>query len=170
MLKYTLIPEGYFSEEAAYDLLSQVVILEKTDSVKSLELPFYKAVLLYAGNQDEALALSEMLAAAAALPQYNKVLAHMGEKVVDIVVAAGDRLLLCNTYPAADAVTAQYYLFAALRQFQINPEVTTVHFYGEVAETVKSKIGFTPLVYVVELGFLPRSEKKSKRVIDERFQ
>ena len=39
----------------------------------------------------------------------------------------------------------------------------------KVAETVKSKIGFTPLVYVVELGFLPRSEKKSKRVIDERF-
>ena len=34
---------------------------------------------------------------------------------------------------------------------------------------VKSKIGFTPIVYVVELGFLPRSEKKSKRVIDERF-
>ena len=40
----------------------------------------------------------------------------------------------------------------------------------KVAEAVKSRIGFTPLVYVVELGFLPRSEKKSKRVIDERFQ
>jgi phenylacetate-CoA ligase len=40
----------------------------------------------------------------------------------------------------------------------------------KVAETVKSRIGFTPLVYVVELGFLPRSEKKSRRVIDERFQ
>ncbi|MBO5987399.1 MAG: phenylacetate--CoA ligase family protein, partial [Lachnospiraceae bacterium] len=39
----------------------------------------------------------------------------------------------------------------------------------KVAEAVKSKIGFTPIVYVVELGFLPRSEKKSKRVIDERF-
>ena len=38
-----------------------------------------------------------------------------------------------------------------------------------VAETVRSKIGFTPLVYVVELGFLPRSEKKTKRVIDERY-
>ena len=39
-----------------------------------------------------------------------------------------------------------------------------------VAASVKSRIGFTPIVYVVELGFLPRSEKKSKRVIDERFQ
>ena len=40
----------------------------------------------------------------------------------------------------------------------------------KVAAAVKSRIGFTPIVYVVELGFLPRSEKKSKRVIDERFQ
>ena len=40
----------------------------------------------------------------------------------------------------------------------------------KIADAVKSKIGFTPIVYVVELGFLPRSEKKTKRVIDERFQ
>ncbi|MBQ3668223.1 MAG: phenylacetate--CoA ligase [Clostridia bacterium] len=39
----------------------------------------------------------------------------------------------------------------------------------QVADRVKSRIGFTPIVKVVELGVLPRSEKKSKRVIDERF-
>ncbi|MBQ9326703.1 MAG: phenylacetate--CoA ligase [Clostridia bacterium] len=39
-----------------------------------------------------------------------------------------------------------------------------------VTERVKSRIGFSPLVKVVELGVLPRSEKKSKRVIDERFE
>lgn len=38
-----------------------------------------------------------------------------------------------------------------------------------IAETVKSKIGFTPLVKVVEIGVLPRSEKKTQRVIDERY-
>ncbi len=38
-----------------------------------------------------------------------------------------------------------------------------------IAVEVKSKIGFTPLVKVVELGVLPRSEKKTKRVIDERY-
>ena len=38
-----------------------------------------------------------------------------------------------------------------------------------IAESVKSRIGFTPLVKVVELGVLPRSEKKTKRVIDERY-
>ena len=39
----------------------------------------------------------------------------------------------------------------------------------KIAETVKSKIGFTPIVKVVEIGVLPRSEKKTKRVIDERY-
>ncbi len=39
-----------------------------------------------------------------------------------------------------------------------------------IADEVKSKIGFTPLVKVVELGVLPRSEKKTQRVIDERYQ
>lgn len=40
----------------------------------------------------------------------------------------------------------------------------------KVAEKVKARIGFTPIVKVVEIGVLPRSEKKSKRVIDERFE
>lgn len=39
-----------------------------------------------------------------------------------------------------------------------------------VAERVKSRIGFTPLVKTVEVGVLPRSEKKTKRVFDERYE
>lgn len=38
-----------------------------------------------------------------------------------------------------------------------------------IANEVKSKVGFTPLVKVVEIGLLPRSEKKTKRIIDERY-
>ena len=38
-----------------------------------------------------------------------------------------------------------------------------------IAAMVKSRIGFTPLVKVVEVGVLPRSEKKTKRVFDERY-
>ena len=40
----------------------------------------------------------------------------------------------------------------------------------EVAQEVKRRIGFTPLVKVVELGVLPRSEKKTRRVFDERYE
>ena len=140
MLKYTLIPEGYFSPETAESLLSQVVILEKSTPVKSMELPCYKAVLVYAGDDLLARCIADMLAAAAALDRYNKVVVHLGEDAVDIVVAAGDKLLLCNSFPARDEVTAQYYLFAALRQFQINPELTRVHFFGEAGESIKSDL------------------------------
>ncbi len=38
-----------------------------------------------------------------------------------------------------------------------------------IAERVKSKIGFTPIVKAVEVGVLPRSMKKTARVIDERY-
>ena len=41
---------------------------------------------------------------------------------------------------------------------------------NRMAHAVKSKIGFTPIVKIVENGLLPRSEKKSKRVIDERYE
>ncbi len=45
-----------------------------------------------------------------------------------------------------------------------------LHEFSEVSSEYKSRIGFTPLVKVVELGLLPRSEKKSKRVFDERYE
>ncbi|MGN0586930.1 MAG: phenylacetate--CoA ligase family protein [Oscillospiraceae bacterium] len=38
-----------------------------------------------------------------------------------------------------------------------------------ISEKVKSRIGFTPIVKVVEIGLLPRSTKKTVRVIDERY-
>jgi phenylacetate-CoA ligase len=40
---------------------------------------------------------------------------------------------------------------------------------SDVSKRVKERIGFTPLVKVVEIGVLPRSEKKTKRVIYERY-
>ena len=48
--------------------------------------------------------------------------------------------------------------------------VDFVELSKRIAERVKSRIGFTQLVKVVEIGVLPRSEKKTKRVIDERYE
>lgn len=53
---------------------------------------------------------------------------------------------------------------------ETNGRVDFLDLARRIAERVKSKIGFTPLVKVVELGLLPRSEKKTKRVIDERYE
>lgn len=53
---------------------------------------------------------------------------------------------------------------------ETNGSVDFLDLAKRIAERVKSRIGFTPLVKVVELGLLPRSEKKTKRVIDERYE
>ena len=52
---------------------------------------------------------------------------------------------------------------------ETNGHVRFLEMADRVAEAVKSRIGFTPLVKVVEVGVVPRSEKKTKRVIDERY-
>ena len=52
---------------------------------------------------------------------------------------------------------------------ETNGSVDFLDMAKRVASRVKSRIGFTPLVKVVEIGLLPRSEKKTKRVIDERY-
>ena len=53
---------------------------------------------------------------------------------------------------------------------ETNGHVKFLEMADRVAEAVKSRIGFTPLVKVVEIGVLPRSEKKTKRVMDERYE
>lgn len=53
---------------------------------------------------------------------------------------------------------------------ETNGSVDFLDLAKRIAERVKSRIGFTPLVKVVEIGLLPRSEKKTKRVIDERYE
>ena len=52
---------------------------------------------------------------------------------------------------------------------ETNGSVNFLEMASKIAAAVKSKIGFTPLVKIVEIGILPRSEKKTKRVIDERY-
>ncbi|MBO5559941.1 MAG: phenylacetate--CoA ligase [Ruminococcus sp.] len=52
---------------------------------------------------------------------------------------------------------------------ETNGHVDFADLAKRIAEKVKSRIGFTPIVKVVEIGVLPRSMKKTARVIDERF-
>jgi phenylacetate-CoA ligase len=39
----------------------------------------------------------------------------------------------------------------------------------ELVEKVKSKIGITVIPKAVDLGYLPRSEKKTNRIFDNRY-
>ena len=141
MLRYTLVPEDFFSPEAARELLGRVVKVDAQDVVKYTELPQYKAVLVYIdtpSTTSSILTIADMVEEASRIGRYNRIVARYtapdedsGGRV-DIVLVSGPRLLFVNSFAAQDCVTAQYYIFAALRQFQINPELTAVYLHGEV--------------------------------------
>ena len=132
MFKYTLVPAGFFTPSDAHKILSEAVRLSKTDKVEYQELPQFKAVLVYAHSDGEnggegAPAIAGLLSDVISIGEYNKVAARFDGSALHLVIVTGDKLLLANSYPAADTVTAEYFLFAALRQLQINPQVTTVY-------------------------------------------
>ena len=52
---------------------------------------------------------------------------------------------------------------------EANPGTNHYLLESEIAEQFKYKIGLTPVVKLVEIGELPRSEKKSTRVFDNRY-
>ncbi|MBS6642609.1 MAG: phenylacetate--CoA ligase [Clostridiaceae bacterium] len=52
---------------------------------------------------------------------------------------------------------------------EANPGTNHYLLEREIAEQFKYKIGLTPVVKLVEIGELPRSEKKSTRVFDNRY-
>ena len=132
MKKFTLVPESFFDKEKTYQILSEAVRLGETDKVYYKELPEQKAVLVYAAESENDLPpVAGLLGALGRITDHNKVAAAVNEGTVSIVLAEGDRLLLANAYPAPDAVTAEYFLFAAMKQFQLNPQITTVYFLGD---------------------------------------
>lgn len=149
MLRYTLVPEDFFSPETCRTLLSSVVKVEAQDVVKYKELPQYKAVLVYIATPQAVsavMAIALMIEEAQKIEKYNRVVVRYdngeesGEARIDVVLVSGPRLLFVNSFPAPDSVTAQYYIFAALRQFQINPELTAVYFYGDAPFTMKEEL------------------------------
>ena len=141
MLKYTIVPSSFFRRDDSYNILSQAVQLEGNDKVEYQELPDFQAVLVYATTlSGEAPAVLEMLRAVSGINEYNKVLANYDGSHITVVVAAGSKLLLANSYPSTDCVTGEYFIFSAMKQFQINPEVTTGYLYGDAPFDMKNDL------------------------------
>ncbi|MCF0177935.1 MAG: DUF3822 family protein [Bacteroidales bacterium] len=137
MAKYTLVPSLFFREEDARRILSELVPLERTDSVKNIELPEYEAVLVYCGDTP---IIYDMIKGLVGISDFNKVMFQVESGQLHLVLAAGDKLLLANSYGVEDFVTAEYFIFAALQKFQINPEMTTVYHRGELAYEQKEQL------------------------------
>lgn len=129
MLKYTIVPEAFFEKDQANTILSQAVQLDENDKVKYQELPQYKAVLVYAGNEPD---IAESIKALSSIAEFNKLVATFDGGYVHIALAMGDDLKIANSYPATDETTAEYFIISVLKRFQVNPKVTVIYLSKEV--------------------------------------
>ena len=129
MFKYTLVPTGFFSPADAHKILSEAVRLSEKDKVNYQELPQFKAVLVYALSEGgKAPAIASLLEKAGSLETArHSVAACFDGEALHLVITEGGKLLLANSYPASDIVTAEYFLFAAMNRLRIDPQETAVH-------------------------------------------
>ena len=122
--------------------------LDDSDHVGYEMLPGMKSVLVYSTSTGETLSkvvadtvlhsdggkarvLPEiwyMLMALDSVPDYNKVIASYADGYLYLVISQGRTLLLCNSFRAQDFVTAEYFIFRAMKKFQLNVEMSSIYF------------------------------------------
>ena len=143
--KFTLVPTSYFDEADAQQLLCAAVTLDGEDEVEWAEneavgaveiwakekgrlLPVIRGMLEKGGEVEIHPELHCLLRDALRVDTYNKIAVSYAEGVLCLVIFQGRNLMLCNSFEAMDFTTAQYYIFQALKKFQINPEASTLYF------------------------------------------
>ena len=116
-------------DQNRYEGLAEVASLKGDEVVKWVDVPRYDAVLVYAVPSEDVEAMPELYHVLEALPlcrDYNKIVASHKEGNLYLAIAQGGSLLLANVFEAPDFTTAEYYIFLALKQLQLNPEVSTI--------------------------------------------
>lgn len=132
MFRFTLVPSGFFEKDAVEEYLSSVVPLSEDYPVKYKELPQYKAVLVYYGDEDRASLMTREIASLAGISFYNKVLMYApGDGMVDILIAVGKELKIVNSFRAGNSATALYYLVSCMEQFGLKPRMTVLNIFAK---------------------------------------
>ncbi len=138
--KFLLEPEPLFDPEH----LRELYTVEENEEIVSEHLPRYKARLVYAKESVfEGRELKPVITAliewVMEIEEHNKVAIYYSRsnKMVTIVVAEGERLLLANSYRCTNAETLLYFLSLASQQVVFNPQITRIHSYGELEKSAE---------------------------------
>lgn len=151
--KSTLIPSKYYSIKERRSILSNVVAVGKDEEVMSLEIPSHKAVVIYAVSR---LLISMMFShydnvkfcpiiyplidRISSLAVNNRLLMAYSGGMVHIVAAEREKLLLANSYPAPDILTAEYFLLSVSKEVMFNPEHTILHTFGYIPDSDRQNL------------------------------
>lgn len=139
-MKCTLVPSDFFDAACAGDYLAQVVDLPQGAEVRSELIPEYSAHLVWAQEGEGEPEMLGILRDLPGCPEYNKILCSWDGGELSLAIAQGRTLLLANTYSAADFVTAEYYIFLALKSLQLNPEISTICLRSKVSPEDKMSL------------------------------
>ena len=146
--KFALVPTAFLLPGEQREALESVVDLAPSDEVRVTDVLQFGAKLVYSLSIGETLSrvIAQSLTGpdgrpSAVLPEiwyllrdldkigdYNKIIASFADDRLYLAVAQGKTLLLANSYPAPDMTTAEYYIFLAIKQLQINPEQSSIYF------------------------------------------
>ena len=141
--KVSIFPSQFFLKEYARELLTEVVKLTDKDIVTYSKDDILEIVTIFSTevnnsnldnlkNRFEKVELKSELALLLneihLIEDYNKILVSYLDGYLYLVIANdGKTLRLANVFKAADFTTALYFLFYALKKFQINPEISTLY-------------------------------------------
>lgn len=143
--RYTLVPAAWFDESRVQEYMAAAFSPTEGEKLRWQALPAeLGAVEIWSPAKTRLThILSGMLSVEeeAILPEfhflltegyrvssYNKIIAAYAEGRLYLVVFQGKNLMLCNSFEAPDFTTAQYYIFMALKNLQLNPEASTIYF------------------------------------------
>ena len=150
----TLVPENFHRPELSRQILAEVADLPEGATVEYVNVPEYNAVMVYSNNVGGTLhrVVSEsvlrtdgskaqplpelygMLKCLNGIQDYNRIVASYMDGTLHLVIAQGKTLLLCNTYSAPDFMTAEYFIFLAMKKLQLNPEMSTINFRTQLTD------------------------------------
>lgn len=141
--KFTLAPKHLYNPNC----LGQMFEIGENESVKSIDIGKYNAVLAFAAPKEapegkEPL-IYKLLEYAGTLEEHNKVAVHYCKerKLAHIVAIEGEKLLLANTYRATDITSLLYFITLAVQQVMFNPQLTKIHVYGRMEQQELKFIG-----------------------------
>lgn len=132
--KITIIPEHFFTPGRERELLGDICILTPEEEVKTVAIGSLGVVMLYVPQGEALPELYKLLCSIKECEEYNRILCNYTGGILSLVIAQGMNLLLANVYKAVDFTTAEYFIFSAMKNLQLNPEMSTVRFSSHISK------------------------------------
>lgn len=148
--RFTLVPTAWFDESKVKDYLGAAFspigeepvcwrpLPQELGAVEiwtpeSSRLTHIVCSMLSRTQEDILPEFHYMLTEGYNVDSYNKIIVSYAEGRIYLVIFQGKNLMLCNSFEAMDFTTAQYYIFMALKNLQLNPEASTIYFRTPLA-------------------------------------